>query len=149
MSTGIEMVQIRKDILMKALVLAAAIIVGSLQATAYSPTYTKIAFGVHTQVETNTKALSNAKVVSLQIDLNNSTGSAPVVQISDRDQKNCSHKQTLISFSGYDMVAKKYKRTYEIQIEREPSKHCYVVVYASATSADKSRAARVSIFPSK
>ena len=132
---------------MKALAIALTLL--ATQAVAYNRVYTKIQFGVHTQVETNTKELSHAKVISLQVDMNSTTGAAPVVQISDRDQRNCSHKQTLLSFSGYDMVSKKYKRTYEIQIERDPTKGCYVVVYASPTSQDKSRAARVTIFPSK
>lgn len=136
---------------MKAIVLAITLaqVLITTQAIAYNRVYTKIQFGVHSQVETSTKALSNAKLISLQIDLNSTTGAAPVVQISDHDQRYCTHKQTLISFSGYDMVSKKYKRTYEIQIEREPSKRCYVVVYASPTAQDKSHAARVTIFPSR
>ena len=132
---------------MKAIVIALTLI--ATQSFAYNRVYTKIQFGNHTQVETNTKALSHAKIISLQVDLNSTTGAAPVVQVADRDQRYCSHKQTLISFSGYDMVSKKYKRTYEIQIERDSTRSCYVVVYASPTAHDKSSAARVTIFPSK
>ena len=132
---------------MKALLIALTLI--AAQAFAYNTTYVPVQFGQHTQVETRTKALMNATVISLKLEVLSKSGSHPLVQIADQDQKSCAHKQTLIMFSGYDMAAKMYKRTYEVQVQRNPSRSCYLAIYSSTSNQDKMRAARVSILPSR
>ncbi len=124
-----------------------AVLAMGTQAFAYNSTYVPIQYGQHTIVEMKTSQLMYAKVISLKLEVNSKTGSLPLVQIAAQDQKNCSHKQTLIMYSGFDLVTKTYKRTYEIQIERDLSKICYVAIFNSTSTQDKTNAARVSILP--
>ncbi len=132
---------------MKSMIIATTLL--AAQAFAYNSTYVPVQFGKHTQVETRTKALYNATLVSLKLDLNSKTGAQPLVMIANQDQKNCSHKQTILLYSGYDMVTKTYKRTYEVQVQRDPARSCYLAIYGSTSNQDKMKAARVSILPSK
>lgn len=132
---------------MKSLIVGMSLV--GAQAFAYNSVYIPVQFGEHTQVVTRTKELSNAKIISLKVELNTTTGRQPLVQIANQDQKNCLHKQTLLMFSGYDMVTKTYIRTYEVQIERDPSSFCYVAIFGSTSNQDKIKAARVSIFPGR
>lgn len=132
---------------MKALILVTTLI--AAQAFGYNSEYTTVKFGEHTQVEVATRSSYRSNVVSLLVELYSKTGNPPVVNISNQDQKNCSHKQTLISFSGFDSKTKLYKRVYEVQIDRNPSKLCYLAIYATNNTQDKSGAARVSILPSR
>ena len=119
------------------------------QSFAYNTVYSKVEFGKHTVVNTKTKELQNEEVVSLVVDMNSRSGNEPMVQIERTMKKSCDHKQTLLLFSGYDMAAKLYKRTYEIQIQRDLSQTCFVTLYASTGVQDKMSAARVTITPSK
>ena len=119
------------------------------QAFAYNTVYNKVEFGKHTVVNTKTKELQNAEVVSLVVDMKSRSGNEPMVQVERTMKKSCEHKQTLLLFSGYDMSAKLYKRTYEVQVQRDPSQTCFVTLYASTGSQDQMSAARVTITPSK
>lgn len=118
------------------------------QCFGYNTVYNKVEFGKHTVVDTTTKGLDKDEVVSLVVDMKSRSGNEPMVQIERTIQKSCSHKQTLLLFSGYDMVAKLYKRTYEVQIKRDFSRACFVTLYASTRGQEKMTAARVTITPS-
>lgn len=132
---------------MKAFGLLVALI--AAQSFAYNTVYNKVEFGKHTVVNTQTKELQNEAVVSLVVDMKSRSGNEPMVQVERTMKKSCEHKQTLLLFSGYDMAAKLYKRTYEVQVKRDPSQACFVTLYASTGSQNQMSAARVTITPSK
>jgi hypothetical protein len=80
-----------------------------------------VAFGYSTdsqKVEMNRSQVVNAtnsKQVSLSLSVKTRTSEFPVI-VNQSKNKNCSHKQTLLMYSGYDMANRLHIRTYEIQI---------------------------------
>lgn len=57
----------------------------------------------------------NTKQASLSLSVKTRTSEFPVV-VNQSSNKDCSHKQTLLMYSGYDIANRLHIRTYEIQI---------------------------------
>ncbi len=103
-----------------------------------------VEFGKYTQLTTFGTDLDSKKVISLEVKIASQEGQAPIVEIHPRSGGSCFHKQTRLSFSGYDYSGRTYVRTYEIQISRDLEKNCSVVIYSNK-SQTLEQAARVSI----
>ncbi len=129
---------------MKLITIAATFLVA--QAFAYNQHKIPVLFGMVNLVDTSKSQVKDAKVVSFEVELNTQSGKYPLVQI-DNGSKNCSHKQTLITYSGYDLATRTYKRVYEVQVERDPSKSCFIRIFASTSKKDQDNAARIALMP--
>lgn len=90
-------------------------------AFAYNPNPQKITLGKSTVVGVNRNSLQ-PHIVSLELDVRSKVSQLPRVVSVTGQSGLCKHKQTLISYAGYDRAAKKYIRTYEIQIEVNPNR---------------------------
>lgn len=94
----------------------------SASAFAFNTQYEKIAFGSITVVNSK-KNNVRQEVVSLKLDMKSKTPEYPVVANYTPWAKACEHKQTLLSYAGYDIKTKTYVRTYEIQIVVNSNRH--------------------------
>jgi hypothetical protein len=126
------------------LFMAALISILYSQAWAYNTHPVPVEFGKYNQLTTFGTVLDGKKNISLEVKIQDKEGQTPIVEIHARSHGSCSHKQTLISFSGYDNTTRTYTRIYEIQIERNPEENCAVVIYANK-SQTLEQGARVSI----
>lgn len=76
----------------------------------YNPNAQKIEMGVGRVV-----GARNLKLVSLSLSVKTRSSEFPTV-VNRRKDGGCSHKQTLLTYSGYEMATRLHVRTYEIQI---------------------------------
>lgn len=89
----------------------------SFNAFAYNTEYSKLIPGKKIFVD-----VQNKDVISLTLDTKSQDPFAqPVVKlVSQWGNFECAYKQTLLSYSGYDMETRVHKKTWEIQIDWTP-----------------------------
>ena len=111
-----------------------------LTASAYSTNPVKIKVNEFTMV--TVRNTGSAPVVSLSLDVKTKSSELPVV-LELNQNRDCVHKQTLISFSGYDRANQLYVRTYEIQIQNKSNKFratCEFLVVTDKNTPNQQRA---------
>lgn len=110
-----------------------------------------LAFGYSTdsvQIEMNRSQVVksvNTKQASLSLSVKTRTSEFPVV-VNQSSNKDCSHKQTLLMYSGYDIANRLHIRTYEIQISNNTNSKTvcqFAVLTEKNMTLDKS--ARVTV----
>lgn len=85
-----------------------------------------VAFGYSTDAQkiemarTQVVNAPNIKQVSLSLSVKTRNSEFPVI-VNQSQNKACSHKQTLLTYSGYEVATRLHVRTYEIQISNNTS----------------------------
>ncbi len=87
-----------------------------ITASAYSVNSVKIKMNEFTMV--SSPNAGSTSEVSLSVDVKTKSTELPVV-LELNQNRDCVHKKTLISYSGYDRANQLYVRTYEIQIQNK------------------------------
>ena len=89
----------------------------SLNAFAYNTEYSPLVPGKQILVD-----VANKEVISLTLDTKNADGALqPKVEvINEWGNFECDHKQTLVTYSGFDTSTRLFKKTWEIQINWIP-----------------------------
>lgn len=104
---------------MKGLLLSLALL--STSTLAYNTEYSKLVPGKQILVDSAYNNHKNGHIVSLTLDTESTQDVEPTVKVVKQwSGFECTHKQTLISFAGFNQKTKAYKRTWEIQIDWIP-----------------------------
>lgn len=92
----------------------------TMSVSAYSVNSVKIKMNEFTQITSTQSGSKNE--VSLSLDVKTKGTELPVV-LELNQNKDCVHKKTLISYSGYDRTQQLYVRTYEIQVQNKSNQY--------------------------
>lgn len=106
---------------MKKMIVALALMSSSV-AFAYNTTYSKLVPGKQILVDSAYNSNKDGSFVSLTLDTLSQDGKAEpkVTVVKQWSGFECEHRQTLISFAGYNSSTQTFKRTWEIQIDWRP-----------------------------
>lgn len=105
---------------MKKMILAMALI--STSTFAYNTTYSQLVPGKQILVDSAYNSNKAGSFVSLTLDTVSTDGKAePTIKVLKQwSGFECEHRQTLISFAGYNAKTQTFKRTWEIQVNWRP-----------------------------
>lgn len=104
---------------MKGLLLSLALL--STSSFAYNTTYSKLVPGKQILVDSAYNLHKSGHIISLSLDTESKLDVEPKVKlIKQWSGFECEHRQTLISFAGYNSSTQTFKRTWEIQIDWIP-----------------------------